>query len=61
MLTDFQVDGKTVMVAPASGFYATPGVGLDEVRIAYVLNSTDLKASMHILEKGLEAFRSLTP
>lgn len=57
MLTDFRVDGHTVMVAPASGFYASPGVGLDEVRIAYVLNSADLKRSMHILGEGLNAFQ----
>ena len=56
MLTDFRVDGQTVMVAPASGFYATPGVGLDEVRIAYVLNATDLKRSMEILSQGLSEY-----
>jgi aspartate aminotransferase len=56
LLTDFRVDGKTVMVAPANGFYATPGQGLDEVRIAYVLNVDDLRASMNILRKGLEAY-----
>ena len=44
------------MVAPANGFYATPGQGLDEVRIAYVLNVDDLRASMNILRKGLEAY-----
>jgi len=56
LLTDFRVDGKTVMVAPANGFYATPGQGLDEVRIAYVLNVDDLRASMDILRQGLEAY-----
>ncbi len=56
LLTDFRVDGKTVMVAPANGFYATPGKGLDEVRIAYVLNVDDLRASMDILRQGLEAY-----
>jgi len=56
LLTDFRVDGRTVMVAPASGFYATPGQGLDEVRIAYVLNCDDLRASMEILRRGLEAY-----
>ncbi len=43
LLTDFQKDGKTVMVAPASGFYVTPGLGKDEVRIAYVLKDEDLR------------------
>jgi len=56
MLTDFRVDGRTVMVAPASGFYATAGQGLEEVRIAYVLNCDDLKTAMEILRQGLEAF-----
>ncbi len=56
LLTDFRVDGRTVMVAPANGFYATPGKGQDEVRIAYVLNAEDLRASMEILRKGLEAY-----
>ena len=45
LLTDFQLDGATVMVAPADGFYATPGLGKDEVRIAYVLKSEDLTAA----------------
>jgi aspartate aminotransferase len=57
LLTDFRVDGKTVMVAPVSGFYGTPGQGLDEVRIAYVLNCDDLRTSMEILRQGLEAYR----
>ena len=59
MLTDFRVDGQTVMVAPASGFYATPGVGLDEVRIAYVLESDALKRAMDIMEMGLNRFQEL--
>lgn len=58
MLTDFRVDGETVMVAPASGFYATPGVGLDEVRIAYVLNQTALVKAMSILHAGINAFNA---
>ncbi|HAV92577.1 TPA: aspartate aminotransferase [candidate division WOR-3 bacterium] len=53
MLTDFQIDGKTVMVAPANGFYATEGMGRDEIRIAYVLNSSDLKDAVEILSKGV--------
>ncbi len=64
MLSDFSLDRATVMVAPASGFYATPGLGADEVRIAYVLNSEDLEASVRILAAGLEryaAVRQLEP
>ena len=56
MLSDFSLGGATVMVAPAAGFYATPGLGSDEVRIAYVLNSTDLEASVRILAAGLEKY-----
>ncbi len=56
MLTDFEVDSKTVMIAPAQGFYASEGKGIDEVRIAYVLNTTDLKDAINILKKGIEAY-----
>ena len=55
-LTDFDYEGETVMMAPGSGFYATPGMGRDEVRIAYALNIEDLKRSVVILEKALEAY-----
>jgi aspartate aminotransferase len=57
LLTDFQKDGKTVMVAPASGFYVTPGLGKDEVRIAYVLNEADLREAIAILGQALPAYR----
>ncbi len=57
LLTDFQKDGKTVMVAPASGFYVTPGLGKDEVRIAYVLKEEDLRAAIDILAAALPAYR----
>ena len=57
-LSDFEYEGETVMMAPASGFYSTPGMGKDEVRIAYVLNKTDLKRAIFILEKALEAYNS---
>ena len=57
LLTDFQQDGATVMVAPAPGFYATPGLGADEVRIAYVLKEGDLRASVAILAAALPAYR----
>jgi len=56
LLADFSVDGKTVMLAPGPGFYATPGKGADECRIAYVLNTDDLADSMRILKLGVEAF-----
>ena len=55
---DFDLEGATVMVAPAPGFFATPGLGLDEVRIAYVLNRQDLEASVRILAHALPAYRS---
>jgi aspartate aminotransferase len=45
------------MVAPADGFYATPGKGKDEVRIAYVLNCDDLARAMKILAAGVEAYK----
>jgi len=56
LLSDFQHNGKTVMLAPASGFYSTEGLGKNEVRIAYVLSKEDLKEALIILEKGLEKF-----
>ncbi len=56
LLEEFDLDGETVMLAPAEGFYATKGLGIDEVRIAYVLNTTDMERAMYILEKGLEQY-----
>jgi len=56
MLEDFEYNNQTVMVAPASGFYATKGLGKNEVRIAYVLNINDLENAMISLEKGLLAY-----
>jgi len=58
MLTDFSVNGKTTMIAPARGFYATEGKGLDEARIAYILTEEDLRDAMHILHEGLNAYSS---
>ena len=55
-LEEFNYEGETVMMAPASGFYATPGLGKDEVRMAYVLKIEDLKRALVILEKALEAY-----
>ncbi len=56
MLEHFHVDNETVMVAPAAGFYGTPGKGLDEIRIAYVLEEKTLKRAMEILRAGVEAY-----
>ena len=55
-LTDFNYEGETVMMAPASGFYVTPDTGKDEVRIAYVLKIEDLKRALLVLRKALEAY-----
>ena len=60
LLTDFDVDNETVMVAPANGFYSTPGLGKEEVRIAYVLNVEDIKKAMNILRLGLKAYPGRT-
>lgn len=56
MLEEFSYEGATVMMAPGSGFYATEGRGLDEVRIAYVLNQADLAKAMKCLEEGLKVY-----
>lgn len=56
LLKEFDVDNETIMLAPAEGFYSTPGLGKDEVRIAYVLNEKDLKRAMNILKLALEKY-----
>ena len=56
MLENFEYKNQTVMVAPASGFYSTPGLGKNEVRIAYVLKLDDLKAAMETLAEALKAY-----
>jgi aspartate aminotransferase len=56
LLESFSKDGKTVMLAPATGFYGTPGLGKNEVRLAYVLNQADLSAAMDCLEAALQAY-----
>jgi aspartate aminotransferase len=56
MLNKFSLDGETTMVAPGAGFYATPDVGHDEVRIAYVLEEPKLVRAVEILKAGLEAY-----
>jgi aspartate aminotransferase len=61
MLTEFNVDGETVMVAPAAGFYATPGKGMDEVRMAYVIEVEKIKRGLEILRVGLAKYKSLFP
>jgi aspartate aminotransferase len=56
LLEDFEFEGQTVMMAPANGFYSTPGAGLQEARIAYVLNQDSLKKAVVCLEKALEIY-----
>lgn len=55
-LEEFNYEGETVMMAPAAGFYTTPGAGIDQVRIAYVLNKEDLERALFILRKALETY-----
>ena len=56
MLEEFNYDNQTVMMAPATGFYSTPGAGTQEVRLAYVLNKEDLKNAIKCLEIALEQY-----
>lgn len=56
LLKEFRINNETVMVAPGSGFYGTPGKGKNEVRIAYVLNTFDLEKAIHIIKLGLEEY-----
>jgi aspartate aminotransferase len=56
LLEEFEYEKQTVMVAPASGFYSTPGSGKNEVRIAYVLKTEDLKKAMKVLEEALKVY-----
>lgn len=56
LLEEFSVDNKTVMLAPASGFYATPGLGTNEVRLAYVLNEEDLREAIICLKEALKVY-----
>jgi len=60
MLTDFHMDNETVMVAPAQGFYSTPGKGLDEVRLAYVLKEDNLKRAISLFKAGLQEYMKQT-
>ncbi|HQU33310.1 MAG TPA: hypothetical protein PLB88_03250, partial [Thermoanaerobaculaceae bacterium] len=61
LLEDFSLAGDTVMVAPAGGFYATPGAGRDEVRMAYVLEVSKLERAMEVFLTGLERYRAARP
>lgn len=58
-LSDFEYEGQTVFMAPASGFYTSPGLGRNEVRIAYVLNKNELAKALTVLEKALERYNQL--
>lgn len=62
-LSEFNYEGETVMMAPAAGFYTTPGAGINQVRIAYVLKKDDLERALVVLQKALEAYpgRVMTP
>ena len=60
-LSDFDYEGRTVFMAPASGFYTTPGMGRNQVRMAYVLCKEDLAAALVVLEKALETYNRLNP
>ncbi len=58
LLSEFSLDGKTVMIAPAPGFYSTPSLGTDEARIAYVVNEHDLKEAIRVFKAGLEKYQA---
>ena len=60
LLESFEYNGETLMLAPATGFYSTPGSGINEVRLAYVLNVEDLKKAMVCLEKALKVYPGRT-
>ncbi|MFN7099280.1 MAG: pyridoxal phosphate-dependent aminotransferase [Flavobacterium sp.] len=59
LLESYDLNGETVMVAPAAGFYSTPGVGLNQVRIAYVLKKDDLISAVRILKAAIPAYQAL--
>jgi aspartate aminotransferase len=60
LLEDFSYNGQTVMMAPATGFYSTPGAGINEVRLAYVLNLEDLKNAMECLAEAIKVYPGKT-
>jgi aspartate aminotransferase len=57
LLESFEYNNSTLMLAPATGFYGTPGLGRQEVRLAYVLNCSAIDAAMDCLEKALKQYR----
>ncbi|GMT46314.1 MAG: aminotransferase [bacterium] len=60
LLEDFEFENQTVMLAPASGFYSTPGMGKDEIRISYVLKVEDMKSSVKVLAEALKVYPGRT-
>ena len=60
LLEDFDFNGETVMVAPAAGFYSTPGKGNNQVRIAYVLNKESLQRAINCLDEALKIYPGST-
>ena len=58
LLEEYELNGATVMIAPAAGFYSTPGVGLNQVRIAYVLKKEDLISAVNILKEAITVYNS---
>ena len=60
LLEDFDINGDTVMLAPAAGFYATPNTGNNQVRIAYVLNQKSLRTAINIIDKSLKVYPGRT-
>ena len=56
LLESFDVNGETVMFAPGNGFYSTPGCGIDEARLAYVLKCEDIEKAIAILGEGLKVY-----
>jgi aspartate aminotransferase len=59
LLEEFSFENQTVMLAPATGFYGTPGLGKQEVRLAYVLNLDDINKAMDCLEAALKVYPGL--
>ena len=59
LLTDFRFNNATIMLAPASGFYTTPGLGKNQVRLAYVLNEKDINIAMDCLEAALKIYQEM--
>ena len=58
MLEEFEDNGETLMFTPAESFYKTPNTGKNEIRMAYVINRSDIARSMELLKKGIEAYNT---